>query len=197
MTDPQPRLPGLPRWHADPQVRDTIHRIRNVGMAITVAEGLCATHANDPEAVAASCPYAYTSGRSLIGEPELAVYGLGASDAVDVLCDVAEELDMWPWERLVAEETEIYTENVDLAVRLVEAVDTTDFRVHHALFPNSTVLQVVWSDDNGAYPWEEAYSLRPADQYLKGVEGFARDVGPRFITRPTGPNRAQRRKRKR
>ncbi|WP_328858581.1 DUF4262 domain-containing protein [Williamsia herbipolensis] len=197
MTDPQPSLPGMPRWHDDPVVRDTISRIRNFGLAITVAEDLCATHAKDPEARAAACPYAYTSGRSLIGEPELAVYGLGAEDAVEVLCDVTEELDVRSWKRLVAEKTEIYTESVDLAVTLVEAVDTTDLRVHRALFPNSPVLQVVWPDDHGFYPWEQRYSLRPADQYLKGVEGFARDVGPRVISRATGPNRAQRRKKKR
>lgn len=192
MTEPSPRR-TLPRWHPDPLARSAIERIRSCGLAVTAHDRLCADHAHDHDD---ACPYAYTSGRSLHTEPELVVYGLGAEAAVDILCDTIDEFEFHDWRQLVSDGAEFAVESIDVPLRLIEVVDTTDLHATNLLFPNTTVLQVVWPDDHGVYPWEDGYSLEPHAQHIKGVEGFARDVGPRVISRSTGPNRAQRRKRK-
>ncbi len=193
MTEATPRR-ALPRWHPDPHVQSAIDRIRSYGLAVTVHDGLCAEHIHDHEG---ACPFAYTTGQCLTGEPELLVYGLGGEAAVGVLCDTIEEFGSSDWEELVTDEVEFTVESIDVPLRLIEVVDKAELRITNALFPDTPVLQVVWPDDDGAYPWEDDYSLAHHAQYIKGVEGFARDVGPRVISRATGPNRAQRRKKKR
>ncbi|WP_180819500.1 hypothetical protein [Gordonia terrae] len=53
-------LRGLPRWHPDPLVRETLDRIRRCGWAVTAVSDECTFHSHECEAPDYS--FAYTTG---------------------------------------------------------------------------------------------------------------------------------------
>ncbi|GGF25009.1 DUF4262 domain-containing protein [Williamsia phyllosphaerae] len=195
MTDRHADRRGLPRWHPSPLVQSAITTIRALGWSVMAVSDECSCASLECEPP--DCSFAYTSGLHLGPIPELAVYGLDARTAQAVLNEMVDVLRWRNWRTLVEHEIEFTIDSIDSTLRLIELVDKSDLLITNELFPDAAVLQVVWADDHGAYPWEEGYSLEVRDQFIKGVEGVGRDVGPRVISRSTGPNRAQRRKRKR
>ena len=201
MTDHEITVPGLPRWHPHPSVRTTIDRVREFGWTIIAVSDLCEECAkNGEEPEVPECTFGYSVGASLRGTPELAVYGLHPQETWSVLDELVERLAVEDWKSIVDAGRELTVDALDVPVRLVEMIDTLDLIHARAIFPNVPALQVVWADDTGAYPWEDHYSL-PADaQRFYGfpdATATTRPTGPRVIRSGGGPNRAQRRARKR
>ncbi|WP_299571518.1 DUF4262 domain-containing protein [uncultured Williamsia sp.] len=198
MTDHRITVPGLPRWHPDPRVRETIDRIRRFGWAVNAVSDICEqceAAGETPE-----CSFAYTVGLALRGAPELAVYGLPSTTAGAVLNEMSDLLAVEYWKNLVDDHEEITLDALDVPVRLIEMVDTLDLIHARAVFPNVPALQVVWTDGKLFFPWEEGYTLLDDQQPVHGIPDTAsshRPVGPRVIRSAGGPNRAQRRARKR
>jgi hypothetical protein len=201
MSDHEITVPGLPRWHPDSAVRKTIDRVREFGWAIVAISDICEEcirNGESPEVP--ECTFGYSVGASLRGTPELAVYGLPPQETWDVLDELVERLSVHDWKQIVDGGVELITETLDVPVRLVEMIDTLDLIHARAVFPNVPALQVVWADEHGHYPWEDDYCL-PADaQQFYGFPDATpgqRAVGPRVIRSGGGPNRAQRRARRR
>ncbi len=194
MTEAIPRR-ALPRWHPDPTVQWAIRTIRAHGWSVMAISEECGC--NSPECRPPDCAFAYTTGVSLRSLPELAVYGLDARTGHAVLNDMVDRLGTSDWRRLVDDEIEFTVDSFDSPLRLIEIIDKSDLLVANELFPDAAFVQVVWPDDRGFYPWQDGYSLSCRAQYIKGVKDVAREIAPRVISRPTGPNRAQRRKKKR
>jgi hypothetical protein len=201
MSDHEITVPGLPRWHPDSAVRKTIDRVREFGWAIVAISDICEEcirNGESPEVP--ECTFGYSVGASLRGTPELAVYGLPPQETWDLLDELVERLSVHDWKQLVDGGVELTTETLDVPVRLVEMIDTLDLIHARAVFPNVPALQVVWADEHGHYPWEDDYSL-PADaQQFYGFPDATpgtRPTGPRIIRSGGGPNRAQRRTRRR
>jgi hypothetical protein len=201
MTDHDITVPGLPRWHPDPSVRATLDRVREFGWTIIAVSDICeecAKNGGSPDVP--ECTFGYSVGASLSGTPELAVYGLRPQETWDVLDELVARLTVEDWRSIVDAGVELTVDALDVPVRLVEMIDTLDLIHARALFPNTPALQVVWADEYGAYPWEERYSL-PADaQQFYGFPDTSpptRPAGPRVVRSAGGPNRAQRRARRR
>ncbi|GAA2065826.1 DUF4262 domain-containing protein [Williamsia deligens] len=198
MADHDITAPGLPRWHPDPRVRETITRIRRFGWVVNAVSDIC----EDCEA-AGEMPdrtFAYTVGLTLDGSPELAVYGLTCASAYAVLSEMVDLLAVEDWKQLVEDCEEITLDALDAPVRLIEMVDTLDLIHARAVFPDVPALQVVWADEKLLFPWDEGYTLLPEQQQIHGIPDTAsshRAAGPRVIRSAGGPNRAARRARKR
>ncbi|MXP20518.1 DUF4262 domain-containing protein [Gordonia sp. HNM0687] len=196
MSDHAAAIRGLPRWHPEPLVQDTIHRIRAHGWSVTAVSELCAECSEDCEVP--DCAFAYSTGLTLHSIPELIVYGLDAGTSGAVINELGDLLHRCDWTEFVQAGTEICVAALDVPLRLVELVDKDDMRVSNVLFPDAPALQVVWPDDWGRFPWDDEYALEPVHQPVKGVlpDPGVRDVGPRVISRSYGPNRKERRRRK-
>ena len=198
MTDHDTTARGLPRWHPDPRIRETIARIRRFGWVVNAVSDIC-EHCE----AAGETPdrtFAYTVGLALHGAPELAVYGLAPDLGCDVLTEIVDLLAVEDWKALVDDHEEITLDALDVPVRLIEMVDTLDLIHARAVFPDVPALQVVWADEKLFFPWEEGYALLHDQQPVHGIPDTAsstRAVGPRVIRSAGGPNRAQRRAKKR
>ena len=86
------------------------------------------------------------------------------------------------WRTLVEHEIEFTVDSVDATLRLIELLDKSDLLVTNELFPDAAVPQVVWADDDGAFPWEEDYSLAVRDQFVKASR--VRHTAPALGTSP-------------
>lgn len=193
MSDHAAAIRGLRRLHPNPVIQDTINRIRAHGWAVTAISEQCSCRSGNCSSP--DCSFAYTSGLGLHGIPELAVYGLDAWTSREVLNELGDVFHTHDWHDAVDRGIDVRLSSIEVPVRLIEMVDKDDLHITNELFPDSPALQVVWPDDHGHLPWDDGYSLRPADQQLKGIvaTGSGRVRGPRVITRHRGPNRAQRR----
>ena len=198
MNDNDTTAPGLPRWHPDPRVRETIARIRRFGWVVNGVSDIC-EHC-EAAGETPNTSFAYTVGLALRGSPEVAVYGLAAQQGYEVLHEIADLLAVEDWKTLVDDHEEITLDALAVPVRLVEMIDTLDLIHARAVFPDVPALQVVWADERLFFPWEEGYTLLEEQQPVHGVpdtSSSTRPVGPRVIRSADGPNRAQRRARKR
>lgn len=193
MSDHTAAIKGLPRWHPDPLVNETITKIRAHGWAVTAISDEC--QCGSAVCVPPDCSFGYTTGLGLHSLPELAVYGLDAKTSFNVLNELGDLLHGYDWCEIVDESAEVSLQSIDAPVRLIELVDKSDLLITNELFPNSPALQVVWPDEYGKYPWADGYALLPDHQHVKGVLplGKNRARGPRLISPAAGLNRAQRR----
>ncbi|AZG48379.1 DUF4262 domain-containing protein [Gordonia insulae] len=194
MSDHAAAIRGLRRWHPNPLIQETIHRIRECGWAVTAVSEQCSCQSDDcrpPE-----CSFAYTSGLTLHDIPELAIYGLDAATGGTVLNELGDLFHTHDWRECVDRAVDIRLTSLEVPVRVIEMVDKDDLLLTNELFPDSPALQAIWPDDFGQYPWDEDCSLRVLDQEIKGFSGTGTGVvrGPRVISRGSGPNRAQRRR---
>lgn len=198
MTDHRIVVPGLPRWHPDPRVRDTIDRIRRFGWVVNSVTDIC----EDCRAAGATpeITLTYTVGLALRGTPELAVYGLDSTRGYAVLQEIVDLLAVEDWTPIVDSGLELTVDALDVPVRVIEMIDTLDLVDARSLFPDVPALQVVWADEHGRYPWEDTYLLPSDAQRVHGIPDATaptRPVGPRVIRSADGPNRAHRRARNR
>lgn len=112
-------------------------------------------------------PFAYTVGMTVRSLPELLIYGLPSEVATVVLnaagARMGEDGPLQDGQRLSG-----LIQNYDLAV--VDAVHTHDLAMARRFYGNDQVqaIQLVWPDQNGRYPWDEGYSIRPTTQPLTG-----------------------------
>lgn len=194
MAHPFSDLRGLPRWHPDPLVRETLERIRRCGWAVTAVSDECTFHSHECEAP--DCSFAYSTGLRLHDLPELAVYGLNARTSALVLNELGSVFHTYDWHSIVSNSIPVQLESLDVPVTVIEVMDKSDLTVTNVLYPDAPVLQAVWPDDLGSYPWEEGYTLAPEHQFVKGVHDprSTRVDSPRVIYPHPGMNRAQRRK---
>uniref|UniRef100_UPI003D91F213 DUF4262 domain-containing protein n=1 Tax=Gordonia sp. B7-2 TaxID=3420932 RepID=UPI003D91F213 len=194
MADHASDLRGLPRWHPDPLVRETLDRIRRCGWAVTAISDQCSCAST--ECTAPECSFAYTTGLRLHELPEMAVYGLDARTSGHVLNELGNVFHRYDWRQAVANSVPVQLESLEVPVIVIEMLDKCDLLITNEIYPDAPVLQAVWPDDLGTYPWEVGYSLRPEHQYVKGVHdaNALRVDGPRVISAYEGMNRAQRRR---
>ncbi|MDL9936672.1 DUF4262 domain-containing protein [Gordonia sp. ABSL1-1] len=177
MSDHAAAMLGLPRWHPNPYVRASIEAIRRHGRQITAVEVTCDCP-NPPSCDHPDCSFSYTSGLTLHDLPELSVYGLDAVTGTTMLDEVGALLHRQDWRTLVTAQVEIRLRGIDAPVRLIEQVDKDELLMANLLFPDAPALQVVWTDEDGHYPWEDAYTLLPMHQPLRGVADLDAHVVP-------------------
>ncbi|MGU3291161.1 DUF4262 domain-containing protein [Williamsia sp. M5A3_1d] len=111
-------------------------------------------------------PFAYTTGLTSLGRPELMIYGLPQRISGVVLNTVAE--------RLVAGEdirngTSMAAVLADHDVVVIDADDTADMFQTRSLYSTFSAMQVVFPDRRNRFPWQPGYSLDPFVQPLKGA----------------------------
>ena len=112
--------------------------------------------------------FAYTSGLTENGLPELLCHGLPARLAYEVFAELRETMLDDP--ALVAPSMTIHGAVGGIpALSFVEVLDRSDMVVTRALYPQFTALQVVWPDAYGVFPWEEHYSMCADHQPLRGI----------------------------
>lgn len=194
MPDHDLALRGLPRWHPDPLVRATLDRIRRYGWAVTAVGNEC--QHDSPTCVPPECAFAYTTGLRLHELPEMAIYGLDARTAGAVLNELGHLFHRHDWRAAVRGRVAVELDSLNVPVTLIELVDKSDLLITNAVYPDAPVVQAVWPDELGSYPWEDGYLLTPADQLVRGVyDADSRpEPGPRIIHSSAGLNRAQRRR---
>lgn len=182
-TRPGHAMRDLPRWHPNPFVRSTVDAIRKRGWQVTAVGKNCTR--TSPECTAPECPFAYTSGLTLAGIPELAIYGHRQMKATLILNEVAHLLQRHDWQQIVDRRVPLTLETLSAPVRLIHALDKDDMLMANLLFPDTPALQVIWADDHHRLPWESGYDLLPKHQPLKGFPDLLPDrapMSPRVIT---------------
>lgn len=111
-------------------------------------------------------PYGYTVGLTTFGHPDLAIYGLPV-DVAGVFLNNAAKLVKYGRK---IEDGEVLRGIVrGLAVAAIAMTETGDLPLLRAIYGNSDdVLQLVWPDRFGNFPWEDDYSGNRADQPIHG-----------------------------
>ncbi|MBJ7287819.1 DUF4262 domain-containing protein [Williamsia sp.] len=111
-------------------------------------------------------PFAYTTGLTSHGLPELLLYGLGSRTAASVLNTVAHR--MVDGEAMLAGTTLDRVLAQGYEVTLVDVDDDSDMYATRGLYDEFTTLQVVFPDRDGRFPWDAGYGLSPCAQPVKG-----------------------------
>ncbi|MGC5247210.1 DUF4262 domain-containing protein [Gordonia sp. DT219] len=189
MADHAAAIRGIPRWHPDPIIRETLATIRRFGWAVTAVSDECAC--GDAACLPPECAFAYTTGLALHTIPDLAVYGLDPRTSCELLNELGDLFHRTDWRSVVDRRIEVEVHALDVPVRVIEIVDKADLLITNELFPNHPALQVVWADDLGLYPWQEGYCLQPVHQLVKGIAdvGAGHLAGPHVVSAADGPDR--------
>lgn len=192
MSDHTSAIRNFRHWDPDPLLRQTIDTIHKHGWAVTAVGDVCEQCAAE-SCGPGTCAFAYTSGLSLHGIPELAVYGLDAQASCQLLNELGTHLHRHDWHDIIDSARVIEVESFGVGFRMIEIIDNSDLLITNALFPNTPALQAVWPDEAGVYPWDDDYALEPQEQELKGIvnSGAARVRRRHTIT---GFSRAERRR---
>lgn len=99
--------------------------------------------------------WAYSIGRVLSGLPELIVVGLPSRQCAHLINHVAED-----WDRVISGELDDSVHLVPLPERVVATTnyvrDAGRFSREHGILSELRVMQVVWPDHAGRFPWDLA-----------------------------------------
>ncbi|RPA61177.1 DUF4262 domain-containing protein [Gordonia oryzae] len=191
MADHAAAIRGIPRWHPDTLVRETLSTIRRFGWAVTAVGDGCSC--GDSRCAPPDCAFAYTTGLALHSIPDLVVFGLDARTACELLNELGELFHRVDWRSVVDGRTELEVHALEMRVRVIELVDKSDMLITNELFPNHPALQAIWADELGTFPWQTGYVLQPIHQPVKGVPdtGRAHAGGPRVVSASVGGGRVE------
>lgn len=144
-------------------IAHTVKRLRS-----EIAENGWTTVAVLPTAADPDVRYVYTVGLTKIEQPELAIYGVPASVAKQLLDNLARRLidrgsGPAPGERF----PEVAGGGLELAA--MPMTDSRDLLLVNYLYPQWSAVQIVWPDAAGRLPWEPGCTLSPAAQPLRGT----------------------------
>ncbi|GAB08696.1 hypothetical protein GOARA_015_00340, partial [Gordonia araii NBRC 100433] len=153
---------SLPDRHPDPLINETLQRVHRNGWAAVAVSEHC-DH-RSPDCEGPETPFAYTIGAPLHEVAELAVYGLDPQTSYNLLAEVLGQLHTYQWDKIVDANATLNSDVLDLPVRLVAMIDSSDLIVSKALFPDAPAVQIVWPDPCGVFPCEAGYRLPSIDQ---------------------------------
>ncbi|BBX30476.1 MULTISPECIES: DUF4262 domain-containing protein [Mycolicibacterium] len=144
-------------------IAHTVQRLR-----FEIAENGWTTVAVLPTAADPDVRYVYTVGLTTIGQPELAIYGVPASVAKQLLDTLARRLidrgaGPAPGERF----PEVVGGGLELAA--MPMTDSRDLLLVNCLYAQWSAVQIVWPDAAGRLPWEPGCALSSAAQPLRGT----------------------------
>lgn len=112
--------------------------------------------------------FAYTTGLTEFSRPELLIYGLEPETACGLLNRAAE--------LLIDDATLLDHPRIDRVLRppyrlaALPAVDTAELTVTRLLYgPDVPVVQLIWPDVGGRFPWQPGYEYAREVQPLSGV----------------------------
>ncbi len=110
-------------------------------------------------------PFAYSTGLTSLGQPELIVYGLPQQVSGSIINMIGERLVAG---EQIAAGSRVSKEGNSFDLMVIEAADTADMLETASLYPQFRALQVVFPDKYHVFPWEPGYSLAPWVQPLMG-----------------------------
>ena len=115
--------------------------------------------------------FVYTVGLTVLGHPELIIFGLPHNVAGVLLNEMGDQIRK-TGRRYVAGELLPDLLDGDYVARLIKVDDTTEhLTLANRIYGHGTVieaLQVVWPDKERRYPWDEGFAL-PLLQPLLGT----------------------------
>lgn len=116
--------------------------------------------------------WAYSIGRVLLGLPELIVVGMPSHQCGHLINHVADE-----WDRVLSGELDSFVHLVPLPERIVATTnyvrDACRLAREHGLLSELRVMQVVWPDRAGHFPWDPA-----CDSATRHVQPMLSLLGP-------------------
>lgn len=143
----------------DSYLLDVLTRIDECGWSVVAVE---------PDAYDAEPGFAYTVGLTTTGNPELAIFGLPATLARDLLNQVADRLILGESIRSGDRLEDVIGNGLSLAV--VEMTDLSELGVVAAVYGHADhALQLVWPDLAGRMPWHPDCTTPPGMQPLYGI----------------------------
>jgi len=108
----------------------------------------------------------YTVGLTARGHPEVVMTGL-PPDVGTAFLNIAGEIVVREAGRLEAgTSTAEFADGPPMPVIAVE--DVSGLTAVEDLYGNVEAIQIIWSDSQGRFPWDEAYSNPPGSQPLPG-----------------------------
>lgn len=138
-------------------LRSTQHIIDEHGWAVQGVGGNSET--GDPT-------FSYTAGLSALGHPELIIVGVHPLASQGILNDLGTAIRGGT--RFDSGDIVRGVLGGDLPLALIEAADVSDLTITRRLYGPVPVLQVVWCDPEGRFPWEDGYSMNSAAQPALG-----------------------------
>ncbi|PYE15413.1 uncharacterized protein DUF4262 [Williamsia limnetica] len=112
--------------------------------------------------------FAYTTGLTSLGHPELIIYGLEPGVAGSILNTVGHRIARGGG-RLVEGELLSGFIDGDRDLMVIDALTTSDLRVATSVYGSVSAWQLVWPDAAGQYPWSAGYGIAKTVQPLAGL----------------------------
>ena len=145
--------------------------IRQYGVYITYVGGACSAPGCACAEAGESPAFGYTAGLFGIGHPELAITGVSMNTAGQVLNEVAAAVldgaHLLPGMTLEAASMprRISVQRVPNPAEIAFTANRHYHRPDHASVP---LLQLVYADEKGRFPWDDGCALTPDAQPLPG-----------------------------
>lgn len=112
--------------------------------------------------ITGAATFSYTAGLTAFEHPELIIFGINPLVSQGILNNLG--VAIRDGARFESGDIIRGALGGDLPLALVEAADVSDLTVTRRLYGDVSVLQVVWCDPKGRFPWERRYSMSPAAQ---------------------------------